>query len=140
MTRQRTVPDRGWILWIIWTAYHVPFFLGTPVYDPPDTASYEYIAVALLGRTPFPHDPFYFPPGYSFVLASLQVLFGGVTPWAVTVIQHLAVLAASLMLYDVARRCGHPRIGWVAALLVILNPALTFWTHVLYTAILTTFP
>ena len=139
MTRHRTATDRVWILWIVWTTYHAPYFLGTPVYDPPDTASYERIADILVGKEPFPDEPFYFPPGYSFVLALLRSLFGSSAPWAVTVIQHVAILAMGLMLFDVARRRGYPRIGFAAGLLVTLNPALLFWTHVMYTEILTSF-
>jgi len=128
---------RAPLLMLIWTAYHVPFFLGTPVYDPPDTHSYEHIADVLLGTRPFPDEAFHFPPGYSFVLALLRPLCGSQAPWAVTVLQHVAIAVMGLMLLDLGNRLRRPRVGFLAGLLVILNPALLFWTHVMYTEIFT---
>lgn len=120
-----------------WLALHGLYFLGTPIYAPPDTLVYDCIAEILLGRSPFPAEGLDYPPGYALAIATFRLVFGEQATWALVVAQHACVLLSAWMLLDLGWRVGYPRVGLLAAMLTVCNPALLTWSQTLYTEIFT---
>ena len=121
---------------LVWSFTHGLFFASTPIYTPNDTTYYKEIADVLQGQQAFGLEAFYYPPGYAIVIAIARTIFSD-PDVALVVLQHVAILLIGLMLLHLGALLQKPLVGLLAGVLVVLNPALLHWSHVLYTEIFT---